>query len=312
MDYVNLGKSGVKVSRLAFGCMTFGNEAEEEESIRMVNIAFDNGINFFDTSNSYSKGRSEEILGKALEGKRNEVVIATKVFNPVGEGPNDRGCSRYHIVRAVEDSLRRLKTDRIDLYQLHRFDPEVPLEESLRVLDDLVRSGKVVYIGCSNFVTRQLIKALGISKTLGLYSFVSIQPMYNILKREVETELLPLCLKQGIGVIPYNPLAGGFLTGKYKPGASPPAGTRLGDHSSYRDRYLSDKNFQRTSRFLDVAKQWGLHPIALAIAWVASHPAVTSPIIGARNEEQLRETLKLSNVTISAQERKQLSKEVGA
>ncbi len=310
MDYVNLGKSGVKVSKIALGCMSFGREADEKESNHMVNIAFDNGINFFDTANSYSNGRSEEILGGALKRKRNQVVIATKVSNPIGEGPNDKGCSRYHIIRAVEESLRRLKTDRIDLYQLHRFDPDTPLEETLKTLDDLVRWGKIVYIGCSNFTFQQLMKALGISKSSGLHSFISIQPMYNILKREAEDDLLPFCLKEGIGVIPYNPLAGGFLTGKYKPNTTPSIGTRLGDQNVYQERYLSDENFQRTTRFLEIAKRRGLHPIALALAWVASHPAVTSPIIGARNGKQLSETLNLVDVKISIQERDQINREV--
>jgi len=307
---VNLGRSGVKVSRIALGCMSFGREADEEESIRMVNMAFDCGINFFDTANSYSNGRSEEILGEALRGRRNQVVLATKVSNPMGEAPNDRGCSRYHIVRAVEDSLRRLKTDRIDLYQLHRFDPETPLEESLVVLDDLVRWGKVLYIGCSNFTFQQLMDALGIGKSLGLRSFISLQPMYNILKTEPETDLLPLCLKEGIGVIPYNPLAGGFVTGKYQPNRIPSVGTRLGDQTIYQERYLSEENFRRTSIFVEIAKRRGLNPIALALAWVASHPAVTSPIIGARNGKQLSETLKLADVKISIEERDQISKEV--
>ena len=310
MDYVNLGRSGVKVSKIALGCMSLGREADEEESIRMVNIALDNGINFFDTANSYSNGRSEEILGKGLQGKRGHVVIATKVFSPVGDGPNDRGCSRYHIVRSVEESLRRLKTDRIDLYQVHRFDPETPLEESLRALDDLVRSGKVLYMGCSNFTFQQLVNALKISKSLGLHSFISLQPMYNILKVESEADLFPLCLKEGIGVIPYNPLAGGFLTGKYQPNRIPSVGTRLGDQTIYQERYLSEENFRRTSLFVEIAKRRGLNPIALALAWVASHPAVTSPIIGARNEKQLSETLKLAGVKISIQERDQISKEV--
>lgn len=310
MDYVTLGRAGIKVSRICMGCLTLGREADEAESRRMLDIAYDHGINFFDTSNSYSKGRSEEILGKAFETKRNQVVLATKVFNPMGDGPNDRGASRYHIVRAVEESLRRLKTDRIDLYQLHRFDHEVPLEETLRALDDLVRWGKVIYIGCCNFSAHQLKEALGITKGLGLHSFVSVQPMYNILKREIEADLLPLCLEEGIGVIPYNPLAGGFLTGKYHATFQPPSGTRLGDYEVYRKRYLSDENFRLASRFLESAKKRGLHPIALSIAWVASHPAVTSPIIGVRDEEQLKQTLKLTNMKIHIEERDQVTKEV--
>jgi aryl-alcohol dehydrogenase-like predicted oxidoreductase len=310
MDYVNLGKSGVKVSRLCMGCMTLGREVDEKESIRMVKVALDHGINFFDTANSYSGTRSEEILGKALKENRDQVVLATKVFNPMGDGPNDRGCSRYHIIRAVEDSLRRLKTDRIDLYQLHRFDPEVPLEESLMALDDLVRWGKVLYIGCSNFTASQVMKALVISKRKELHRFISVQPMYNILKRDAESELLPLCVEEGLGVITWNPLAGGFLTGKYKAGRKPPPGTRLGDDDVYRDRYLSDENLQRTSRLLKIAKEKGVHPIALSLGWVASHPAVTCPIIGARNARQLKETLKVAHVKMSPEEREQITREV--
>ena len=310
MDYVNLGKSGVKVSKIAMGGMTLGREADEVESKRMLDIAYDHGIRFYDTANSYAKGRSEELLGKTLGEKRNKVVLATKVFNPVGDGPNDRGGSRYHIIRAVEESLRRLKTDRIDLYQLHRFDPEVPLEETLIALDDLVRWGKVIYIGCSNFSAQQLTDALKISRRLELHSFVSVQPMYNILKRDVEANLLPLCLQEGLGVIPYNPLAGGFLTGKYQAGPQPPSGTRLGDVETYQKRYLSDENFRLTSRFLEAAKKRGVHPIALSIAWVASHPSVTSIIIGARNEQQLRETLSFLELRISIEERDQITSEV--
>ena len=310
MNYVNLGKAGVKVSEICFGCMTLGREADEAESLRMVDMAYDHGINFFDVADGYNNGRSEEILGKGLKGKRDRVVVATKVFAPMGDGPNDGGTSRYHIVRAVEDSLRRLNTDRIDLYQLHRFDPQVPLEETLMALDDLVRWGKVVYTGCSNFAARQLMKALDLSKELRLHSFTSLQPMYNILKREVEEEILPLCLEEGIGVIPYNPLAGGFLTGKYSSDSQPPSGTRLGEFENYRNRYLYDRNFQLTSKFLEAAQKRGVNPIALSIAWVGSHPAVTSPIIGARNEGQLQETLKLADMKITMEERDRISKEV--
>jgi aryl-alcohol dehydrogenase-like predicted oxidoreductase len=296
--------------------MTLGREADEAESVRMVKIALDHGVNFFDTANSYSRGRSEEILGKAVKGIRDQVVLATKVFNPMGDGPNDRGASRYHIVRAVEESLRRFKTDRIDVYQLHNFDPETPLEESLRALDDLVRWGKVVYIGCCNFTAHQVMKALRISKSQGLNLFASVQFLYNILKREAEAKLLPLCMEEGRGVTTWNPLAGGFLTGKYKPGSEPPPGTRLGDQFDfhgdyrYRDRYQFDESFQRMARFLEAAKKRGIHPIALSIAWIASHPAVTCPIIGARNAEQLKETLGLADLKISIEERDQITKEV--
>lgn len=310
MDYVTLGKSGVKVSRIAMGCMTLGREAGETESRRMIEIALDSGVNLFDTANSYAGGRSEEIVGTALKERRNDVVLATKVFNPMGKGPNDQGASRYHILRSVDESLRRLKTDRIDLYQLHRFDPEVPPEETLRAMDDLVRWGKVVYIGCSNFSARQLKDAMDLSRGLGLYSFVSVQPMYNLLKREIETDLLPYCSEKGLGVISYNPLAGGFLTGKYQTLSQLPSGTRLGDLESYQKRYLSDESLRLTSRVLEAAQKRGVNPIALSIAWVASHPAVTSTLIGARNEAQLKETLALANMKMSPEERDQLTREV--
>jgi aryl-alcohol dehydrogenase-like predicted oxidoreductase len=310
MDYVNLGKSGLKISRIGMGGMTLGREVGEAEALRMLELAYNQGINFFDTSNSYAKGKSEELIGKAFEKKRNHVVIATKVFNPMGDGPNERGGSRYHIVRAVEESLRRLRTDRIDLYQLHRFDPDVPLEETIRALDDLVRWGKVVYVGCSNYTAQQLRDALRVSEGKGLHPFISVQPMYNLLKREVESELLPLCMEKGIGVIPYNPLAGGFLTGKYSCGDQPQTGTRLGDTESYRTRYLANENFARVSRFLSAAQKRDVHPIALSIAWVCSHPAVTAPIIGARSEEQLKQTLSLSELKISIEERDQIMREV--
>jgi aryl-alcohol dehydrogenase-like predicted oxidoreductase len=290
--------------------MSFEREADEAEARRMVNLAFDHGINFFDTADSYSRGRSEEILGQVLEGRRDQIVLATKGHNPTGNGPNDQGSSRYHIVRAVEASLRRLKTDRIDLYQLHRFDFEVPLEETLRAMDDLVRWGKIVYIGCSNFTALQLKEALNVSDNLGLYRFISIQPMYNILKREIEHDLFPLCSKEGIGVVCYNPLAGGFLTGKYKPDVMPPAGTRLGDRQAYRDRYLSDENFLRADRFLKAAERREIHPIALSIGWINSHPAVTCTIIGARNGIQLKETLRVSNLRMSEEERDAITEEV--
>lgn len=310
MEYVRLGQAGVKVSRVAFGCLTLGREAGEAESIRMVDLCLDHGINFFDTADFYGKGRSEEVTGKALKGKRNRVVLASKVFNMIGEGPNDGGSSRYHIIRGVDDSLRRLGTDRIDLYQLHQFDPGVRLEETLTALNDLVRWGKVLYIGCSNFTTFQLLKSLEISRSAGLERFVSTQAMFNLLKRNVEAELFPACMEEGIGVLAYNPLAGGFLTGKYASSAPPPAGTRLGEHDFYRDRYFSKENFGKTEHFLALAKRRGQHPIALAIAWAASHPAVTCPIIGARNETQLKETLKLSELRISVQERDEITREV--
>jgi aryl-alcohol dehydrogenase-like predicted oxidoreductase len=290
--------------------MTFGRESDESESIRMVDMAIDMGINLFDTANSYSQGKSEEILGKALKGRRDRVVLATKYFNKLGDGPNDKGASRYHIVRAVEQSLLRLKTDRIDIYQQHRFDPETPLEETLAALNDLIRAGKVVYIGCSNFSAAQLSKAIEVARAIGPNRFVSVQPMYNILKPEAEKDLFPLCRQQGIGIIPYNPLAGGFLTGKYKSHSKLSPKTRLAQIQSYRERYLSDENFVRVSRFINSAQKRGVDPIALAIAWVTSHPAVTSPLLGARNCDQLLANMKHAELTIDAEGRALLTKEV--
>ncbi len=287
MRYQRLGRTGLWVSELCMGCMTFGGEADEVTSIAMVERCLEAGINFFDTANVYTRGRSEEILGKALKAHRDNVVIATKVRAPVGEGPNNEGLSRYHILREAERSLRRLQTDHIDLYQVHSWDETTPLEETLSALNDLVRQGKVRYIGCSNFSAWQLCKALWISDKQGWSRFDSIQPRYNLIDRVVEMEILPLCRAEGVGVMVYSPLAGGILTGKYRPGEPPPPGTRAAENQWFLERRAKPHNIERAQRIVEVLKQFDRPLVQTAIAWTLSHPAVTSAIIGARNMEQL-------------------------
>ncbi|MER3399821.1 MAG: aldo/keto reductase [Thermoflexus sp.] len=298
MEYRTLGRTGMKVSALCLGTMTFGWTADEATAHRILSAAVDLGINFIDTADIYPywapgawAGLSEEIIGRWRKGRRREdLVIATKVRGPMGPGPNDQGLSRKHLFEAVEGSLRRLGTDYIDLYQVHWPDEETPLEETLRALDDLVRQGKVRYIGASNFPAWLLCKALWISDKHGWARFDSLQPHYNLLHRaEFERELMPLCRDQGLGVIPYSPLAGGFLTGKYRRDAPPPAGSR-GAVSEWLNRYLQDERaWAVLGRVEAIARELGKTPAQVALAWLLNHPAVTSPIIGASTVEQLHE-----------------------
>ena len=303
MDLRQFGSTGLRVSPICLGCMTFGREISEEASLPIIRYALEAGIIFFDTANVYGKGTSEEIVGRALRDVRDRVVIASKFYGQMSDLPNDRGGSRYHIMNSVEASLRRLQTDHIDLYQIHRFDPDTPLEETLRTLDDLVSAGKVRYIGCSNYAAWQIIKALWVSDLEHLVKFVSVQPRYNLVFREPESDLLPMCLSEKIAVIPYSPLAGGFLTGKYKPGETMPEGTRLGNVPLYREVYLKDQNFRVVAALADYARQRGVPKEQLAIAWVMSHPAVTAPIIGARTIEQLDTGLKAYELKMTKEER---------
>jgi aryl-alcohol dehydrogenase-like predicted oxidoreductase len=267
--------------------MTFGGEADEQTSIAMVERCLEAGINFFDTANVYTGGRSEEILGKALRPHREKVVIATKVRARVAEGPNGEGLSRYHIMQQVELSLRRLQTDVIDLYQVHSWDENTPLEETLSALNDLVRQGKVRYIGCSNFAAWQLCKALWLSDKHDWARFDSIQPRYNLIDRVIEMELLPLCHAEGVGVMVYSPLAGGILTGKYRPGEPPPPGTRAAENPWFRERRAQSHHIERAQHIVEVLKRFDRPLVQTAIAWTISNPAVTCAIIGARNREQL-------------------------
>lgn len=290
MNYKLLGKTGVMVSPLCFGTMSFGGIADENMSRAMFNLCRDKGINFFDCANVYEKGRSEEILGKLINECRDEVLITSKVYFKTGPDVNAGGASRYHIVRAIEASLKRLKTDYIDLYFIHRFDDKTPLEETLHVLDDLVKQGKVLYLGASNFAAWQVAKALGISAKAGWSRFECLQPMYNLVKRQAEVEILPMAASEKVGVISYSPLAGGLLSGKYSSAKKPDVG-RLLDNKMYQVRYSADWMQDVVLKFNNLANEVGINPATLAILWVAAHPAITAPIIGARNVDQLQHSL---------------------
>jgi aryl-alcohol dehydrogenase-like predicted oxidoreductase len=298
MRFRLLGRTGVKVSCLSFGTMSFGGDADEATAAKIFARAREAGVNFFDTANVYNEGRSEEILGRLLRGCRDEVVLATKAYFPSGKkGTNDRGSSRYHLVRAVEASLRRLGTDRIDLYYLHRFDPDTDLSESLRALDDLVHQGKILYPACSNFAAWQVAQALGLAAQQRLQPLVALQPMYNLLKRQAEVEILPMAQALGVAVVPYSPTAGGILTGKYRGGVRP-EGTRLQSNQLYQNRYADAGYWDAADRFAALAAELGHAPAALAVAWVASHPGVTSVLLGARSVEQLEVTLAVADLVL--------------
>jgi aryl-alcohol dehydrogenase (NADP+) len=312
MQYTRLGRTGLPVSRLCLGTMTFGFQCDEPTSFAIMDRAFEGGITFFDTADVYplgappgTQGRTEEIIGRwlAATGNRHRIILATKCFGRVGPSPWDQGNSRKHILDAVDASLRRLGTDYIDLYQLHGPDPNTPIDETLKALDDLVRWGKVRYIGCSNFLAYQLARAIGRSEVLGVARFDSVQPRYNLLFREIERELLPLCAQEGIGVIPYNPLAGGLLTGKHSPAAGPEEGSRftLGTAARiYQERYWHDRMFQTVDELRPLAAEAGLSLATLAIAWVLANPTVTAPIIGASRPEQLADALAAAETTLPA------------
>ncbi|MFO8035297.1 MAG: aldo/keto reductase [Anaerolineales bacterium] len=285
-----LGNTGIQVSELCFGTMSFGGIADEETSAAMFSRCREAGINFFDCANVYQKGTAERILGKLIKDCRDEVVITSKVYFPMAEDVNARGASRRHIMQAVEDSLRRLDTEYIDLYFIHRFDENTPLEVTLRALDDLVSQGKILHPAASNFAAWQIAKALGISEREGLAPFACIQPMYNLVKRQAEVEILPLAEAENLAVTPYSPLGGGLLTGKYGPGKRPESG-RLVENEMYQTRYGEDWYYKVADQFSDLARDHGHSPASLAVAWVSAHPAVTAPIIGARNVEQLEDSL---------------------
>lgn len=290
MKYKNLGNTGVMVSSLCFGTMSFGGDADEATSAAMYKLCREHEINFFDCANVYAGGRSEEILGALIHGHRDEVVITTKVYFPTGSDVNARGSTRRHMMRAVEDSLKRLNTDRIDVYFLHRFDDNTPLEETLRTLDDLVTQGKILYPAASNFAAWQVAKALGISAKNGWAKFVCLQPMYNLVKRTAEIEILPMAQSENLAVTPYSPLGGGLLTGKYGIDRRPSTG-RLVGNQMYQTRYGDAWIYEVADDFTKFAKEKGFSPVSLAVAWVGGHPGVTAPIIGARNVEQLKGSL---------------------
>ena len=290
MKQVPLGNTGLQVSELCFGTMTFGKESDEATSAKVYARCRDAGINFFDCANVYVNGDSERILGKQIRGEREELILTSKVYFKMGEGPLSKGYSRAAILHHAEQSLKRLGTDYLDLYFLHHFDEETPIEDALRALDDLVRQGKVRYPAVSNFAAWQIAKALGISAREGLAAFRCVQPMYSLLKRQAEVELFPMARAEGLGVIPYSPLAGGILTGKY--GARDPGVEgRLNASEMYAKRYANLSDFEVAQALMALAANHGYHPASLAVAWVARHPAVTAPIIGARSLEQLEPSL---------------------
>jgi aryl-alcohol dehydrogenase-like predicted oxidoreductase len=301
-----LGKTGVKVSRVALGAMAFGSDADEATAASIWRAARDAGVNLIDTADVYSEGRSEQIVGRLMHHERDQIVLATKAYFPTGKGPNDRGSSRYHLVRAVEASLRRLDTDRIDLYYLHRFDDVTDLGETLRAVDDLVRAGKILYPACSNFAAWQVAHALGLQRLSSWAPLVAIQPMYNLVKRQVEVEILPMAQSLGLAVIPYSPTGGGLLTGKYSADHKPDRG-RLLDTTMYTVRYGDPRYLEIASRFTALAAELGHPPATLAVAWVASHPGVTSVLIGGRSVEQLAPTLAANQLVLDDETRARIS-----
>jgi len=295
MPYRSLGRTGVQVSPLCLGAMNFGQPTPEDESIRIIDAALDGGINFIDTADVYNAGESERIMGRALHrnGRRDEVVLATKVNGEMGPGPNDRGISRYHVIKACEDSLRRLQTDHIDLYQLHRPALDIPQDETLRALDDLVRAGKVRYIGCSTFPAWLVMEALSISDRYSLARFVSEQPPYNLLDRRIENELVPLAQRYGMALLPWSPLAGGILAGRYNNLDAVPAGSRLernGRESPFGER-VTRRSVEAAREVSALARDQGLTASQLALLWCKDQPGITSPIIGPRTMDQLRDAL---------------------
>lgn len=317
MEYRNLGRTGLKVSRLCMGTMNFGWTAPEDNAAPVIDAFVDAGGDFIDTADVYSRwaqgnpgGVAETLIGKWLKQAsvpRDRIVIATKVRGRMGEGPNDEGLSRKHILDAVEASLRRLQTDYIDLYQTHAYDEHTPIEETLRALDDLVRQGKVRYIGCSNYPAWRLMEALWTSDTLALARYDSLQPHYNLIHRaEFERELRDVCRTYGIGVIPYSPLAGGFLTGKYRPGEPPPAGTRGAGSQRIQAYMAKASNFAVVDRLREMGQARGKTVAQMALAWMLADPIITSPIIGANTVEQWSEITGALDVTLTEEEKKQL------
>jgi aryl-alcohol dehydrogenase-like predicted oxidoreductase len=302
MEYRHLGRSGLKISEIAYGnWITHGSQVEEEAARACVAAALDEGITTFDTADVYAATRAEEVLGRALHGQRRESLeIFTKLYWPVGPGANDRGLSRKHIVESIHGSLRRLRTDYVDLYQAHRYDHETPLEETLRAFDDLVRQGKVLYVGVSEWRAEQIADALRIAGEMGFDRIVSNQPQYNMLWRVIEAEVIPLCEKEGIGQVVFSPIAQGILTGKYLPGSAPPAGSRATDPSGSRfiRDYLTDDLLARVQQLKPIAEEAGLTLAQLAVAWTLQNPDVSAAIVGATRPEQVRENVRASGVRL--------------
>jgi aryl-alcohol dehydrogenase-like predicted oxidoreductase len=314
MEYRQLGRSGLRVSSLTMGTMTFGGQGDfanvgttdTDEARRQVDMCLDAGINLIDTADVYSNGRSEEIVGEVIKGRRDDVLLATKVRMPMGPGPNDAGLSRHHIVEGCEASLRRLGTDHIDLYQVHEWDGVTPLEETLEALDSLVASGKVRYVGASNYTGWQLMKALGTSDRLGYERFVSQQIYYSLQARDAEYELVPAAIDQGLGILVWSPLAGGLLSGKYRRGQTPPEGSRQLTDWNEPPVYDEDKLYDTIEVLVEIADGHGVSAAQVALAWLLGRPAVTSLVIGARTTEQLTDNLAAAELKLSEDERARL------
>jgi 1-deoxyxylulose-5-phosphate synthase len=308
VEHTRLGRTGLQVSRLCLGTMTFGLQCDEPTSNAILDRAAEGGIDFLDTSDAYplggdlaTRGRTEEIIGRWLRVKRDRWIVATKCFAPTGPAPFDMGNSRKHIMSAVEASLRRLQTEYIDLYQLHGYDPATPIDETLGALDDLVHSGKIRYVGCSNFLTYQLVRAVGRSETLGLARLDCVQPRYNLLFRQIEREMLPYCAEEGVGVIPYNPIAGGMLSGKHNRSAPPPEGRfTLGwAGAAYQDRYWHEEEFDTVESLRQIADKAGVSLVTLSVAWVLANKAITAPIVGASRPDQLDASLAAADYSLN-------------
>jgi aryl-alcohol dehydrogenase (NADP+) len=313
MDYVNLGTTGTKVSRLCLGMMTYGTSQwrewvlNEEAAKPLIRRAVEAGINFFDTADMYSVGVSEEITGRALKefaGSRENVVIATKVFNPMSDAPNDRGLSRKHIMAAIENSLRRLGVDYVDLYQIHRFDPHTPIEETVEALNDLVRAGKVLYLGASSMYAWQFLKMLQTQRENGLARFVTMQNHYNLVYREEEREMIPLCLSEGIGLIPWSPLARGFLAGNRKANEDKKHSetTRARTDEYAHSLYYRESDFTVVDRLSEIAQARGVKNAQVALAWILSRPGITSPILGVSKPYQLEDALAAMSIQLTSEE----------
>jgi len=314
MEYRQLGASGLRVSTLTLGTMTFGGTGwakpvgttDVDGAKRQIGMALDAGVNLIDTADVYSEGRSEEIIGAALGGRRDDVLLATKVRMPMGEGPNDAGLSRHHIVRSAEASMRRLNTDWIDLYQAHEWDGQTPLEETLAAFDSLVQSGKVRYVGCSNHTGWQIMKALGVAERDGLPRYVSQQIYYSLQARDAEAELVPVSIDQGLGILVWSPLAGGLLSGKYRRNQPTPEGTRRFEGWDEPPVHDEDRLYDTIDVLVEIGSARGASPAAVALAWLTSRPAVTSVIIGARTDEQLADNLTAADLVLSADEQQRL------
>ena len=302
MEYRSLGKSGLQVSAVGLGCNNFGGRVDAAGTAAVVNKCIDVGITFFDTADAYGRGASEEFLAPALKPHRRNIVIATKSAVPMGEGPYWGGASRKYLMNAVEDCLRRLDTDYIDLYLMHRWDPRVPLDETLRALEDMVRSGKVRYIGNSNYTAWQVVEAAWLARSEHLTPFVSAENEYNLLNQGPRQELIPACERYGLGLLPFFPLASGFLTGKYRPNEAPPEGTRLGGNSPFAARVLNDKNFDTLLKLEGFARERGHTMVELAVSWLASQPVVGSVIAGATKPEQVEENAHAADWKLTADE----------